>query len=99
MTPTTTGVYYLGIRAYSVANAGYIGIDDWSLEVTTSEIAGTLKYQGGASVLDNSTVTLSGAVSRSATTSAAGAFAFAGLGNGAVTLTASTNKAWGGITA
>jgi hypothetical protein len=99
MTPTASGVYYLGIRAYSVANAGYIGIDDWSIEVTTSEVAGTLKYQGGASVLDNSTVTLSGAVSASATTSATGAFAFLGLGNGAVTLTASTNKLWGGVTA
>ena len=92
LTPTTSGVYYLGIRAYSVANAGYIGIDDWSIEVTTSEVAGTLKYQGGASVLDNSTVTLSGAVTASSTTSASGTFAFTGLANGAVTLTASTNK-------
>jgi hypothetical protein len=98
-TPSASGVYYLGIRAYSVANAGYIALDDWSIEVTTSEIAGTLKYQGGASVLDNSTVTLSGAVNATATTSSSGAFAFAGLGNGAVTLTASTNKPWGGVTA
>jgi len=100
-TPATSGTYYIGWHAFSVADVDYIAIDNVSLGFTPpSPIAGVVRYGNTAQTpLSNVVVTLwnttSNTVVESLTTNATGAYSFT-PGPGSFEVRSSTTRTPGG---